>query len=524
MRGEGTGSTNGWNKAWRTWALGVLFTGGLAAPALAQPASGDVLGKNVSPVELHERQACQGNLCLWHVTVNLAPCSAPVCEDHRLYVTDPKGRVLGSTGDDVLLSRSTTEVRFLGPRRIEILNSTNGLERPGPQSTPDVTVQDNGVDQVTEIRRQRWRVSADGKTLTKEKDPPLPAWKRKTPASAPPPRSPDDTTPRLQVPVSEALLAQARKVCATTTLVPRHHECHGKTCVLVLDKEPTERQSSCDDSPCPVLVKGGKVGPLPLPAMVDTSPNEFKLTPTTYEFTACDGVRGQRGTEQSIPRLHPEHMDFARTQGLHVDGAWPYPVREAKSVEAARALAPTVHAYTRANISHGREAWSDETDLAVAWRLSRVGDTLHLHAEVDDDTVVPFTSGTGVHSDHLELWLTPKPPAARKLGVLLAPEGRLQVRLWRDDSGGEKKEVDEDFAGAAGTWARSDTGYTLDLALPLAAVHDPASPRPSKLTLLVSDADTAGTQETLMGHTGLLYFWSEYPPTIDEYQRAQAHD
>ena|GEM_PF-4847315 len=38
--------------------------------------------------------------------------------------------------------------------------------------------------------------------------------------------------------------------------------------------------------------------------------------------------------------------------------------------------------------------------------------------------------------------------------------------------------------------------------------------------LSVFDADAAGKQETLMGHVGSLYFWSEYPPGHEEYERA----
>ncbi|WP_255424740.1 hypothetical protein [Corallococcus sp. CA053C] len=34
----------------------------------------------------------------------------------------------------------------------------------------------------------------------------------------------------------------------------------------------------------------------------------------------------------------------------------------------------------------------------------------------------------------------------------------------------------------------------------------------------VSDADEAGTQETLMGNAGVLRFWTAYPPTVEEYQ------
>ncbi len=38
------------------------------------------------------------------------------------------------------------------------------------------------------------------------------------------------------------------------------------------------------------------------------------------------------------------------------------------------------------------------------------------------------------------------------------------------------------------------------------------------LTLVVSDVDEGGKQETLMGHEGLLRFWTQYPPSMDEYR------
>ncbi|WNG59508.1 hypothetical protein F0U59_35955 [Archangium gephyra] len=246
----------------------------------------------------------------------------------------------------------------------------------------------------------------------------------------------------------------------------------------------------------------------------------LELTPTSYVFTHCDGAYGTRGTQYAVSRTRPDQKPFTATQGLHVEGSEPYPVRQAKSVQAARALAPTVHAYTRAHITWGRDAWRDERDLSLAWQLMRVGPELRLHAEVEDDVLVPFSTGTGVHSDHLELAVGGDSAGSFKLGVRLAPEGRLQVRLWQRKEGDTMRDVEEAFAAASGTWRRRERGYEVDLTLPLSSVQDPASPYSRRLTVLVSDADTAGKQETLMGHTGTLRFWSEYPPSAEEYQRA----
>ncbi|WP_434390388.1 hypothetical protein [Melittangium boletus] len=522
MRGEGTGSTNGWNKVRRTWALGAMFAGGLAAPALAQPSVGDVLGDGTAYNQTHKRLDCRGDFCLWHVITNLGSCSNPRCENHTFCVSDRQGRYLGNEDPGVPVDRSTVEVRFIGPRRFELLNDpTRRLMTDDGRRVPGYIPEDTGMDEVAGAHRERWTLSADGKTLTQEKGPPTPAWKREPlPVPAPPKRPPANTTPRLQRPVPKAVLAQALKACDDATRwSPLHHECHGDTCVLILDSDPDRHGEGCGGSLCPLLVQGGRVRPLALSGMVNGPANHLDLTPTEYTFTACDGVRGSWGTVQSLSRLRPAHMNFTPTEGRHVEGADPYPVREAKSVEAARALAPTVHAYTHLHIPWGREAWRDEKDLALAWQLSRVGDTLHLHAEVDDDVVVPFTSGTGLHSDHLELTLWGGSSQEAQLGVLLAPEGRLLVRRWREQEGGKSKAVEVDLPEATGSWSQGAHGYALDLTLPLALVRGPVPSFFAPWLLLVSDADTAGKQETLMGHGGTLYFWSEYPPTIDEYQR-----
>ena len=39
--------------------------------------------------------------------------------------------------------------------------------------------------------------------------------------------------------------------------------------------------------------------------------------------------------------------------------------------------------------------------------------------------------------------------------------------------------------------------------------------------VLVSDADAAHKQETLMGHIGTPRWWTEYPPSVEEYNRAR---
>ncbi|ATB33188.1 hypothetical protein [Melittangium boletus] len=493
-------------------ALAVVSVLGLGGgpQALAQPAEGEKLVEH----DDSRRLDCQGAFCIWRQSI-YSPCSGEYCYFNTLYVTDREGHVV-SEHERSPLGPYTHEVRFIGPRRIEFLDY-KGPFRSGREMGIDI-----GVDQ-SWVNRQVWKLSSDGKTLTQDlKAVRVPEWKRppkvskvsKPPRpSRPPPTEPEK--PSLKVPVTEAVLAKAIAACGSEFIFPRHHECHRGTCMLVLDSVE-DRENSHRGNLCPVLVKGSQVRKLPLALEAV----EFNLTPTTYVFTTWDGPYGSLGSSQDISRTHPDVMLFSGTQGLHVEGGEPYPVREAKSVEAARALAPIVHAYTRAHIPWGRDAWRDESDLALAWQVMRVGENLHLHAEVDDDTVVPFATGTGVHSDHLELTVSRGTSGNFKLGVLLAPEGQLQVRLWQKEEGDKKQYLDEPFVAARGTWRQREHGYEVDLALPVFAIQGPSSPLVSGLSVFVSDADAAGKQETLMGHVGRLFFWSEYPPSHEEYERA----
>lgn len=71
-------------------------------------------------------------------------------------------------------------------------------------------------------------------------------------------------------------------------------------------------------------------------------------------------------------------------------------------------------------------------------------------------------------------------------------------------------------------WRRSERGYGVDHSLPLASVQEGEVLLGSGFTVSVSDADEAGQQETLMGNTGMLRFWTEYPHTVEEFQSSRA--
>lgn len=478
------------------------------------------------PEETAHRIACGGRFCVWSYSEYLGPCASYRCVNESLRVSDLEGRALPATWE--LNTFDSTSVRFLGPQQLELLTWRNDASYGGP-------AMDTGVD-TTSVSRQVLKLSRDGAKLTLDAGASrAPAWKTK-PARR---RSKDSgrEKPAPEVPVSEALLARARAACSSgESFSLRHHECHAGTCVLILDGDegakdkPEEKrdENSCQGTLCTVLVKGNEVRKLP----VGEEATSLDIMPDSYQYSACTGPYGSGEFSDALSRGRPERKLFADTEGLQLEGSNPYPVREAKSIEAARALAPTVHAYTLVHVSWGRTAWREEKDLALAWQVMRVGDELRLHAEVDDDVLVPFgeDTGTGVHSDHLELTVWKQPPTRdgkgdkaglplRKLGVLLGAEGQARARLWTREEQGKARDVDEAYTDARGTWSRTEGGYAVELTLPLAFLGVEKAPAAVPFSVVVSDADEHGKQETLMGHRGTLRLWTEYPPTHEEYLR-----
>ncbi|MBN9686963.1 MULTISPECIES: hypothetical protein [unclassified Corallococcus] len=506
---------------WMGGALALVFALCAGSPVLAQEESAPrrlVEFESPDPLlgESVRRKDCRGAFCVWHVHNALGPCSTDYCANDALVITDREGRVLWEPGtrQDTLIHRTTRDVRFIAERTLQVLDFNPPFH--GEYYDSSAPAQDSGVDE-SSVSHTVFRLSPDGRKVTQDlKAARLLAWRgaRSTPTPAPAP-APSES-PQLLSPVPEASLAKALEVCGAEHTVPLHHECHGDTCTLLVTP-PGEDEGRCDGFVCPVVLKNGQVWPLPF----DTGMAVFEqVTRTEYVFTQCDGPYGSRGSRSSFSRLRPDAMAFVPTQGLHVNGGQPYPVRQAASIKAARALAPTAHAYTRIHIAWGKDAWRDKQDLALAWQVMRVGEALWLHAEVDDDVVVPFTPGAaGRGSDHLELTVSHR-AGGFKLGVLLEPGGGLQVRRWQKQVETGMKEEDEAFLGAEGGWRRTRYGYEVDLRLPLTAVRDPQSPLRTELAVFVSDADQAGKQETLMGHQGSLRFWTEYPPSTEEYLRA----
>lgn len=458
------------------------------------------------------RFACEGRFCLWQLSEHLGPCAGYRCVNETLVVSDREGRALRAHWP--LSTFGTTFVRFLGPHQVEVVTRSNpGTNGPVPES---------GVDPLV-ITREVLKLSRDGGKFTKDAAASRPpAWKTKE--REPRPQAGRGLKkPAGKAPLTSTVLARARAACLSDqTLSPRYHECREGLCMLFLSEAPRATHTGederddhfCGTDLCAVVVKGNEVRRLTL----HENASCVTVTPTEYVFSGDTGPYGSSEDLEWISRLKPGYMAFADTARLHLDGSEPYPVREAESVESARALAPTVHAYTVAHVTWGQKAWQGDEDLSLAWQLMRVGEELHLFAEVDDDTVVPFRAetGTGVHSDHLELtvWKQPleeKPAPLRKLGVLLAEDGQVLVRLWTAGK-------DEPYAPAQGSWSRSERGYRVDLTLSLALLEELKPLVSARVTVEASDTDARGRQETLMGHKGTLRFWTEFPPSIDEHR------
>jgi hypothetical protein len=436
----------------------------------------------------NRRLACGGKFCVWSSTVTVGPCFVGTCYSYSLVVTDRKGKPLGDFSDETgLLDR---RVRFVGPRQVEFVGLAS-LE------------ENNGED--PEGRRREVGYALLKRRLESQRAPAEPKVKGRIP---------------------EAVLAKARTLCdadGKEGMEPTLYECHGGgVCVLVLDK--TSEEDSSDEVSCALKVKNGNVEHLELGTLLwgESQPYVFSLDATRYCFTCtlC-GFRGSRGGTQCISRERPDHMAFVETAGLHVDSAQSYPVQRASSASAGAAAALTIHAYTVAHVSWGLDNWRDAKDLSLAWQAMRVGEDLRFQVEVEDELLQPAGDGPAVHSDHLELDFS-GPRAQLKLGVLLAAEGKAQLRLWKRGEVTKAQEVDEPYA-AAGTWSKTERGYRVEVSLPLAPLREALGDKKTyEFAMVASDADDKKRQETLLGNKGSLDFWDEYPPTLEEYNRVRA--
>jgi hypothetical protein len=489
--------------------LCVLLAGSNAA---ADPPSeqGETLVEGGDDSSTRHRLVCGSQFCLWHVSSYLGGCSEEDCNSHDLVVSDRKGRSLGGSTN---FSRAAS-VRFLSPRQAEIITFVDLItHNPGGQPW------DAGIN-ATLMLRNVVDISPDGSSV-----------KAGTPTWASPERhkrleklvaaSEGAENPKLAEPVPDALLAKAKAACGSEDPPgPLHHECRKGTCVLVLGGD----QENSIIPVCVLEVKGQNPRLLPIGKLVEEA-DRFTPFPARYCFVRSNGgIRGGPGDEQCISRAQPSRMAFVETKGLHLESGHHYPVRKVDSVAAGREIAPTVHAYTAAQVRWGLDAWKGEKDLSLAWQAMRVGDDLQLHVEVDDDVLVPAGKGPAVHTDHLELdfWdprseLLEKRDRHLKLGVLLADEGKVQARLWKRGEKGKDQDADEEYA-ASGTWARTERGYSVDISVPLEPLRKALGARRSFLfDLTASDADDKGRQKTLLGDRGSLRFWDEDPPTIEDY-------
>ncbi|WP_338864564.1 hypothetical protein [Myxococcus stipitatus] len=452
-------------------------------------------------VDSTKRIGCAGRLCLWHHIQSLGPCFYGLCTNEFMLVSDLKGRFLGATHD--LESWATSSSRFIDGEHVEFVVQ----DRNEPFS-----IHANGLDP-TQVSRQVMKVAADGSRFI-----PVPSQAPKW--TKPAGRRGTSKPPKSQ-PVGDELLAQARALCPKDThFIPVDYTCQDETCLLLFSGAKPSSDADGDSTPsdegtpgpfCGFLVKGTDLQEL---GFADSG-NEVRVTPWAYVVSGPVGARGSMEPMETLSRYQPGYMVFSDTEGAVVDGIRPYPVRSAQTLEAALALAPTAQAYTLAHLSWGAAGWKNADDLAFAWRLARVGDALVLHAEVQDDKVVPLGKGTGVHSDHLELTVplvrASGPSSQLKVGVLLAAGGQVEAQDWTGDEIKRLRSIQ-------GTWRKRPRGYEMTLTLPLVDLGVEKPNSSLGLQLAVSDADARGKQETMMGHEGVLMFWTEYPPSIAEYR------
>ncbi|WP_375767553.1 hypothetical protein NR798_38650 [Archangium gephyra] len=465
----------------------------------------------------NRRLICGGKFCVWSITESLGPCFVGTCYSTTLSVTDRKGKPLGASSDETDLIGG--KARFLGPRQVEFVGLASLEENNGDD--PEGRRREVGFGAAL-MRRRVMTLSPDGSKITSDKR----EWLSPTHHALLERRLNSQRVPaepKIKGRIPEAVLAKARKVCdseGNEAVKPTLYECHGDgVCVLVLDTSSGEH----DESACALTVKNGNVERLNLGTLLgeDEQQYVFSLDAARYCFTCtiC-GFRGSRGGTQCISRERPDHMAFVETAGLHVDSGESYPVQEASSAPAGAAAALTVHAYALGHVSWGLDNWRDAKDLSLTWQAMRVGEDLRFHAEVEDDVLQPAGDGPAVHSDHLELDFK-GPRAHLKLGVLLAADGKVQLRLWKQGAPEQVREVDEEYAGA-GTWSKTERGYRVEVSLPLAPLREAlGSQKTYGFGMVASDADEKKRQETLLGNSGSLDFWDEYPPTIEEYNRVR---
>ncbi|MFE8601936.1 DOMON domain-containing protein [Archangium violaceum] len=497
----------------------LLSGAGRAQAPSPEPDERLVEGSAPDGLTRNHRLACGDKFCVWSSTDSLGPCFVGTCYATRLVVTDRKRKPLGVFLDETsLIDR---RVRFVGPHQVEFV----GL----------VSLEENNGDDPERRRREvgfgaamMWRrlitLSPDGSKITSDiRESLSPKHYALLNRRLESQRAPSE--PKIKVPIPDAVLVKARTLCGSEGeegMKPTLYECHGGgACVLVLDK--TSERSPSEKFSCALRVKNDNVEHLELGTLLweDEQQYVFSLDATRYCFTCtlC-GFRGSSGGTQCISRERPDHMAFLATAGLHVDSVQSYPVQQAGSASAGAASALTVHAYTVAHVSWGLDNWRDAKDLSLAWQAMRVGEDLRFQVEVEDELLQPIGDGPAVHSDHLELDFT-GPRAHLKLGVLLAAEGKAQLRLWNRGEGMKEREVDEPYA-ATGTWSKTKRGYRVEVSLPLAPLREALGDKKTyDFSMVASDADEKKRQETLLGNSGSLDFWDEYPPAIEEYNRVR---
>jgi hypothetical protein len=497
-----------------------------------------------------ERLACSASRCLWFYSRHMGGCSFSDCSVHAVVLTDRKSKPLCSL--DWEQHTGTPAGWFPEGRPAQILAPTELLRDNGVGGE----AWDPGLD-TTLIEVHELIANKDGSECGLK----APRWhsqQRMLRLHGKIAAGSRRGSLRLQPRPSDALLAKARARCGAAAdesewdrerqgeeLVQLDYRCEGGPCLLVMGRESAHRGE--DVALCALRIADDRIDALPILELVTGSAAYYRREKGRSCFTSIDGgIRGDNpGDEACLSASDPVRMAFADPAGAQLEWANPYPARRGPSIEEGFAGVPKVHAESAFHVAWGAGAWRGEGDASLRWKALHFEDQIIVRAAVRDDVVVPLDrKRAAVDTDHLELELgqarqrrrgarrgssqvrSRKPavdkltaPAERiKLAALLAPEGRVKVRLWQISSYLEDVEQDT-VAPGAGTWKLTKDGYQVELALPLSWVRERIHAAGDlAFSLYASDADE-GRQKAIIGTSGVLQLWDEFPPTIDEYLR-----
>ncbi len=201
-------------------------------------------------------------------------------------------------------------------------------------------------------------------------------------------------------------------------------------------------------------------------------------------------------------------------------------VNQGRIMVAGPELDPT-RAFTDFQVVHGKAAWKGASDLSASAQAKWHRNGLAFRVAVKDDKVI---TGDGIGSDHVELWFARSVLAAGGQGMSTkASQLEIQVTVSMRDGkvmGAVTAPKDREAPlVVAGRFQVVDGGYIVEFEVPAEALFawgrpswsDVQSPDKKSFfegdllpfTLVVSDADERGKQETLLATSNLK--WGRSP-------------